>query len=98
MSLRTARRDREHLAGELLSGRVENEERLKRCLREPAEMTACAHRPDEDFGIEKVVGKPDAVPEQCAVRERARRVDGDHTDRALLLAQVADQGGDETRL
>ena len=69
---------------EVLAGRVEHEQRLQRRLREAAEVAARAHRADEDAGVEEVVGQADAVAEQRAVRERARRVDGDHADRPLL--------------
>ena len=70
---------------DVLSGRVEHEQRLQRRLREAAEMAARAHRADEDAGVEEVVGEPDPVAEQRAVRERARRVDGDDADGLLLL-------------
>ena len=66
-----------------LPGRVEDEQRLERRLRETAEMAARAHRADEDARVEEVVGEPDAIAEQRALRERARRVDGDHADRLL---------------
>ena len=83
---------------ELLAGRVEDEQRLQRRLREAAEMAARAHRADEDARVEEVVGEPDAVAEQRAVRERARRVDRDDADRRVALADVADERRDEARL
>ena len=61
-----------------------SEQRLQRRLREPAEVAARPHRADEDAGVEEVVGEPDPVAEQRALRERARRVDGDDADRAAL--------------
>ena len=66
---------------DVLAGRVEQQQRLQRRLGEPAGMTARPHRTDEDVRVEEVVGEPDAVAEQRAVRERARRVDGDDADR-----------------
>ena len=62
---------------DVLAGRVEQEHRLQRRLREPAEMAARPHRADEDAGVEEVVGEPDPVAEQRALRERARRIDRD---------------------
>ena len=50
-------------------------------------MAARAHRANEDAWIEEVVGEADAVAEQRAMGERARRIDGDHADRALLSAE-----------
>src|SRR5437588_82250 len=69
---------------ELLSGRVEDEQRLKRCLREAAEMAARAHRADEHLRIEEVVRKADAVAEERALRERARWIDRDDADRPVI--------------
>ena len=83
---------------ELLARRIEHEQRLQRRLCEAAEMAARAHRADEHAGVEEMVGEPDPVAEQRALRERARRVDRDHADRAALLADVPDQRRDETRL
>ena len=73
-----------------LPGGVEHEQRLQRRLGEPAEVAARAHRADEDVGVEEVVGEADAVAEQRAVRERARRVDGDDAD---LLVALRARGG-----
>ena len=67
---------------ELLAGGVEHEQRLQRRLGEAAEVAARPHRADEDAGVEEVVGEPDAVAEERALRERARRVDRDDADRA----------------
>ena len=84
---------------ELLAGRVEHEQRLQRRLGEPAEVAARPHRADEDAGIEEVVGEPDPVAEQRAVRERARRVDRDDADAcAPRAAHVADERRDQARL
>ena len=83
---------------ELLPRGVEHEQRLQRRLREAAEMAASAHRPDEHLGIGEVVGEPDAIAEQGAVRERRRRIDGDDSDGSLLAAHVAHEPGDQRRL
>ena len=61
----------------------------KRGLGEPAQVPARPHRADEDARIEEVIGEADAVTEERAVRERARRIDGDDADRLLALADVA---------
>ena len=81
-----------------LPGRVEEQQRLQRRLGEPAEVAARAHRADEDARVEEVVGQPDAVAEQRAVRERARRVDGDDADGLLEPAHVAEERADQARL
>ena len=85
---------------ELLAGGVEQEQRLQRRLGEPAEVAARAHRADEDAGVEEVVGEADAVAEQRALRERARRVDGDDADlarRARARAAAAPRSGSTCR-
>jgi hypothetical protein len=83
---------------EVLAGGVEEEQRLERRLGEPAQVPARAHRPDVDAGIEEVVGEPDAVAEEGAARERARRVDRDDADGAPQPAHVANEGADQRRL
>jgi len=45
-----------------------------------------------------VVGEPDPVAEQRAVRERARRVDRDHADGPVVRAHVPDECRDQARL
>jgi len=45
-----------------------------------------------------MVGEPDPVAEQGALREWTRRVDRDHADCAPLFADVSDERRDETRL
>src|SRR5262245_26155322 len=82
---------------EVLSGGVEHEQRLHRRLGKAAEMAARSHRADENARIEEVVGQADAVAEERSVRERARRVDRDDADRALLLTQVAHERRDQAR-
>ena len=61
-------------------GGVEEADRLARCGREPAEVAAGGHAPDEDAGIERVADHADAVAQDRAPGERARRVDGDDSD------------------
>ena len=74
------------------------EQRLERRLRQPAEVAARAHRADEDARVEEVVGEADAVAEERALRERARRVDRDDADGALERADVAEKRADQARL
>ena len=76
---------------ELLARSVENEQRLQRRLGEPAEVAAGAHRANEHLRVEEVVGEPDPVAEQRALRERARWVDRDDADRPLRRADVPDE-------
>src|SRR5204862_5372942 len=83
---------------EVLSGRIQHEQRLKRGFGEAAEVAAGAHRADEHLGVEEMVREADPVAEERPLRERARRVDRDHPDRALLLAHVADERADQARL
>src|SRR5579884_1457067 len=83
---------------ELLPGRVEDEQRLQRRLREAAEMAARPHRADEHARVEEVVRKANPVAEERALRERARRVDGDDPDGAVLRAHVRDERADQARL
>ena len=83
---------------ELLAGRVEQERGLKRRLGEATEVTAGAHRADEDTRVEEVVGEPDPVAEERSVREGTRRIDGDHADRAVVRANVSDERADQRRL
>jgi len=45
-----------------------------------------------------VLGEADAVAEKRALRERARRVDGDDADRLVLRADLTDERGDQARL
>ena len=81
LDLALARADRLE-EDDVLAGRVEHEQRLQRRLGETAEVAARPHRADEDVGVEEVVGEPDPVAEQRAVRERARGIDRDDADRA----------------
>src|SRR5207247_11121806 len=65
---------------------------------ETSEMAARAHRADEDTRVEEMVGEPDAIAEQRALRKRARRIDRDHADALLPAAHVADERADQRRL
>ena len=67
----------------LLAGGVHQQRGLKRRLRQAAERAAARHRADVDALVEEVVGEPDAVAEQRALRERARGVDREHRDLAF---------------
>ncbi len=73
---------------EVLAGGIEDERGLQRRLGKTAQMTARAHRADEDLRIEEVVGEPDPVAQERAFREGARRIDGDDADRRVLFAHV----------
>src|SRR5207248_978889 len=53
---------------------------------------------DEDARVEEVVAQADAIAEQRAVGERARRVDGHDADRDVALPDVPQERRDETRL
>ena len=68
---------------QVLAGGVEHERGLQRRLGEPAEVAARPHRADEDLRVEEVVGEADAVAEERALGERARRVDGDRRRRSV---------------
>src|SRR6185312_13696704 len=79
----------------VLPGRIDEQERLERRLGQAAEMPAGSHGADVDVRVEKMIGKADAVAEQCAASERARRVDGDDADAPVEAAHVADERADE---
>jgi hypothetical protein len=83
---------------DVLAGRVHEQRRLERRLGQAAERPAARHRADEDAGVEEVVGQPDAVAEQRAVREGRRRVDRQHGDLAIAFALVLGQRTDQRRL
>jgi hypothetical protein len=50
----------------VLARGVHQQRGLQRGLRQAAERAAVGHRPDEDAGVEEVLGQPDAVAEQRA--------------------------------
>ena len=52
----------------LLAGGVHQQHRLERRLRQAAERAAARHRADVDALVEEVLGEPDAVAEQRALR------------------------------
>ncbi len=80
------------------AARIQQKEALQRRLGEAAQMPTRAHRADEHTGIEEVIDEPDPVAEQCPLRERAGRVDGDDAYREPEAADVADERGDQRRL
>ena len=82
----------------VLARGVHQQRRLERGLGQAAERAAARHRADEDAGVEEVVGEPDAVAEQRALRERRRRVDRQHGHVALALARVLHERADQRRL
>ena len=82
----------------LLAGRVHQQHRLERRLRQPAERAAARHRADVDALVEEVLGEPDPVAEQRALGERARGVDRQHADLALARAGVLDERTDQRAL
>src|SRR5206468_3178853 len=88
LALTDADRLQEHF---LLPGGVHEEKSLQRCLRQATERATARHRADVYALIEKMVRKADAVTEQRAFREGARRIDGQHPDLAVPLARVLDE-------
>ena len=70
-------------------GRVEHPQRLRRRDRQPAEVTAAGHRPDEHARVGRVILHPDPVAEQRAAGERRGRVDGEHARPACPRARYA---------
>ena len=79
-------------------GGVDDEPRLERRLGDAAERAAGAHRADVDAGIEVVLGEPDAVAEERARGERARRVDREDADGQAERPQVAAERREQGRL
>ena len=61
-------------------------------------MPAGPHRADEDTGVEEVVGEPDPVAEQGPLREGARGIDRDDSDREAERAHVPHERTDQRRL
>jgi hypothetical protein len=72
--------------------------RLQVASASPPRWPRVPHRADEHVRVEEVVGEPDAVTEERALGERARRVHGDDADRCVLGPHVADECADEARL
>jgi hypothetical protein len=83
---------------EVAPGGIEDEECLQRRLGEAAEVTARPHRADEHTGVEEVIRESDPISEQRPLRERARRIDGDDSNRLSVCANVADERADQRRL
>ena len=78
--------------------RIHDHARQQRRLGDPAQMSARAHRADVDAGIQEVLGQPDAVAEQRAVRDVAGGVDRDHADGLLAGAQELAERRHQARL
>ena len=74
----------------VLARGVHQQHRLERGLRQAAERPAARHRADVDALVEEVLGQPDPVAQQGALRERAGRVDRQHRHLALRGAGVRD--------
>ncbi len=83
---------------DVLAGRVEQEQRLQRRLREPAQVPARPHRADEHVRVEEVLRQADPVAQQGALREGAGRVDRDDAHPQTARAHVAHERGDQRRL
>ena len=64
---------------------------LGRGERQPAEVAAGGHRPDEHAVVGGVVAHADPVAEDGAAREGRRRVDGQHGDRVAVGADPPDE-------
>ena len=52
----------------VVAGGVHQQHGLERRLRQPAERAAVRHRADEDALVEEVLGEPDPVAQQRALR------------------------------
>src|SRR3954463_13417313 len=61
-------------------------------------MSPAPHRADKHVLIEEVVAEPDPIPENGALRKRARRVHRDHPDLLVLLAIALYQPSDNAAL
>src|SRR5258708_8764787 len=66
--------------------------------RRPAGVPAARHAPDEHALVEEPVAHPDAVAEDRAAGERARRVDRDDGDAVVALAVLGREARDERAL
>ena len=72
----------------VLAGRVEHVGRVVRRPRQPAEVAARGHAPDEHAVVAGVRLHADAVAEDRAAGERAGGIDGDDADRLAAPAQL----------
>src|SRR5688572_8110532 len=61
-------------------------------------MPPAPHRADEYARVEEMVREPYAVAQNSALRERARRIDGDNADAPVLLPVELDELGDDAAL
>ncbi len=81
-----------------LADRVEHAHGLRGREREPAEVAARGHGPDEDAGIGRMTLHADAVTEDRTAAERARRIDREHPDFLAGRAQPRDELVGQSRL
>jgi hypothetical protein len=77
---------------------VEDVDRVQGGARHAAHGAARRHGADVDAGVEAEVRHADAVAEDGAAGERARRVDGDDADFRAAVADQPGEVGDERRL
>jgi len=75
---------------DILTERIHQRDGVGGRAGQPAEVPARGHRANEDVGVDEVLGQPNAVAEQGAVRERRAGIDRDHADRLVLRAHVLD--------
>ena len=80
------------------ASRLENSHRLRGSGRHAAELPARCHRPDEDICVGRVRLHAHAIAQQCATRERRRRVDREHTNPLLAFTPQCNERGRRRRL
>ena len=74
---------------DVLAGRVEDEGDLARRAREAAEVAARRHAADEHAGVARVRLHADAIAEDRAAAERARRIDRDDADGPAVRSRIS---------
>ena len=89
--------DRKRLLAEVVHARCVAES-VAGGARHAAHGAAGGHGANEHAGIEEVVGEADAVAQQRALGEGARRIDCDDADRLPIGAHVPHERADERRL
>ena len=72
----------------VLAGRVEDEGDLAGRTRQPAEVAACRHAADEHAVVSSVRLHADAIAEDRAAGERARRIDRDDADAPAVRCET----------
>src|SRR5919108_1129384 len=83
---------------DVLAHRIENADAVAGRAGQSAELPARRQRADEDAGIERMVLHADAIAEDRAAGERARRIDGDDADGLSGAADVRDEAIDQRAL